>query len=69
MINNCTKAQSVGEGSERRVLGGVLVAVGGPQNADIEHRSLPVILKGIKWARGEKKKPICIMHLLFRPLA
>lgn len=36
MINNYPKAQSVGEGSERRVLGGVLVAVGGPPNADIE---------------------------------
>lgn len=35
MINNYTKAQSVGEGSET-VLCGVLVAVGAPPNANIE---------------------------------
>lgn len=35
MLNNFHKAQSVGEGSET-VPGGVLVAVGGPPNADIE---------------------------------
>lgn len=53
MINNYTKANSVGEGSET-VLGGVVVAVGGPPNADIESCNELVTYSGVcpcSWER------------------